>query len=645
MSSPSADRNASSSRTEQVPDEPATRLPGPDEGGTGHESETMATLSGPAPTATGPDVPLALQNHPRYRVLEPLGSGGMGAVYRAEHRLMRRPVALKVINPALTANGAAVERFRREVIAAARLTHPNIVTAHDAEHAGDLHFLAMELVEGMSLNELLGRRGRLSVADACDYARQAALGLQHAFEQGMVHRDIKPHNLMLTPQGQIKILDFGLARFVSDTNRGGALTQAGMAMGTADYMAPEQARDSRTADIRADIYSLGCTLYSFLTGQLPFPEGDAIQKLMAHVREKPRPVAELRPEVPPALCAVVERMMAKDPAQRYQTPAEVATALAPFTRPVAVPAGSQTQVAAVPAASPKGKPAAVPQRGPAARPIGAPAAPTRRRGPWVAVALALLFTVVVAGVAIAVALSRLGSGGGAGSAAAGPEGSKTTSSTDVDQTTSRVPRPQQGIGRAPDLSAAQPLARYDFRNSRNGWPEVLNRNGVSRGWARGAYFIRSARHDDHYESLGDHFSNFACEVVGRIRGQAAPAWGLALFHGPREDSRVGLWVTLNHRGLHIIPFGTGANEPNSGRPVLVPDPAVESLDRFNRLLVVVRDARLRAYVNGVAAGDPVAVPAGLEPATVALAGRFGPRGGEVEFERLTIWSAADIPAP
>src|SRR5262249_41980004 len=240
--------------------------------------------------------PPELAEHPRYRVRELLGVGGMGAVYRAEHLLMERPVALKVINRSLTDRPALVERFRREAPAAARLAHPNSVAAFDAEQAGDTHFLVMEYVEGQSLARVLAERGPLPVTEACAYVRQAALGLQHAHEQGMVHRDIKPHNLMRTPGGQVKILDFGLARFASEAAPPGALlagppageappaaslTQTGTMMGTPEYIAPEQARDAHAADIRADLYSLGCTLYDLLTGQAPFPEGTAVEKVRA----------------------------------------------------------------------------------------------------------------------------------------------------------------------------------------------------------------------------------------------------------------------------------------------------------------------------------------------------------------------------
>jgi serine/threonine protein kinase/WD40 repeat protein len=282
-------------------------------------------------------LPEELAQHERYRIIRLLGQGGMGAVYEAEHRVMQRPVALKVINRAFTANPAAVERFRREVRAAARLSHPNIVPTYDAEDAGDSHFLVMEYVEGISLARLVKERGPLPVAEACDYVRQAALGLQHAHERGMVHRDVKPDNLMLVASpvasapGVVKVLDFGLATLTAE--RGGGLTSANVVMGTPDYMAPEQAEDPRTADGRADVYSLGCTLYYLLTGSVPYPEATSLLKILAH-REQPVPaIRQVRPDVSPELSAIVVRLLAKKPEDRYQTPGEVAAALEPFTKP------------------------------------------------------------------------------------------------------------------------------------------------------------------------------------------------------------------------------------------------------------------------------------------------------------------------
>jgi serine/threonine protein kinase len=291
-------------------------------------------------------VPADLANHPRYRITRLLGQGGMGAVYEAEHRLMERTVALKVIHHQFTADAGAVERFRREVKAAARLHHPNIVTAYDADQAGDTHFLVMEFVPGQSLAARLRDGGPLPIREACDYARQAALGLQYAHEKGMVHRDVKPDNLMLS-DGRVKILDFGLARFAQEraadaaaqapTVAGeappGQLTAVGAVMGTPDYIAPEQAGNAHAADGRADIYSLGCTLYQMLTGRVPYPDGTALDKIVKHTTDEPAPLAALRPDVPAALAAVVRRMMARAPADRYPTPADAAAALEPFARP------------------------------------------------------------------------------------------------------------------------------------------------------------------------------------------------------------------------------------------------------------------------------------------------------------------------
>lgn len=252
---------------------------------------------------------------------------------------MERKVALKVINPGLLNRSTALARFHQEVKAAARLSHPNIVQAYDADQAGDLHFLVMEYVEGTDMAAYLKRTGPLPAAEACDVARQVALGLQHAGENGMVHRDIKPHNLMRTPHGRVKILDFGLARLSREfrdsphlegesTNTG--LTSENVVMGTADYMAPEQAQNPRAVDIRADIYSLGCTLYHLLAGHVPFPDGSTMQKVLAHNTATPPALEKVRPELSSDLRAVVAKMMARDPATRYQTPAEVAAALAPF---------------------------------------------------------------------------------------------------------------------------------------------------------------------------------------------------------------------------------------------------------------------------------------------------------------------------
>jgi WD40 repeat protein len=267
----------------------------------------------------------------------------MGAVYKAEHRLMGRVVALKALHRQLTERPAVVERFRREVQAAAGLSHPNVVAALDADQAGDRHFLVMEYVEGITLARLVHEHGPLPPESACEYARQAALGLQHAHEKGLVHRDVKPANLMLTPEGRVKILDFGLARLAPDTD--GGMTAPDTLIGTVDFLAPEQADDPRAADTRADVYSLGCTLYFLLTGHPPFAEGTLVQKLKAHTLREPPPLGAARPDLPPGLEAVIRKMLAKEPARRFRTPEEVAEALAPFADPARAKDGEPRRLA------------------------------------------------------------------------------------------------------------------------------------------------------------------------------------------------------------------------------------------------------------------------------------------------------------
>jgi anti-sigma factor ChrR (cupin superfamily)/predicted Ser/Thr protein kinase len=290
-------------------------------------------LPGPATSAAAPgNVPPELAGHAKYRVVRELGRGGMGVVYQAVQTLMDRTVALKVMNPDVLAHPDALPRFHAEVKAAAKLDHPNIVRAFDAEQVGALHLLVMEFVEGHSLAQLVEREGPQAVARACHSMHQALLGLQHAFEQGMAHRDVKPQNLMLTPKGQVKVLDFGLARLRQEAGNAKRLTRLGDFMGTPEYVAPEQASDASKADTRSDIYSLGCTLFFLLTGRPPFVEDTAVKLVLAHIEKEPPPLHELRADVPADLSAVVGRMLAKDPTQRYQSPIEAARALAPFCK-------------------------------------------------------------------------------------------------------------------------------------------------------------------------------------------------------------------------------------------------------------------------------------------------------------------------
>lgn len=270
-----------------------------------------------------------------YRVLDRIGQGGMGVVYKAEHRLMRRVVALKVLLAQRLTEPEAVQRFYHEVEVAARLTHPNVVAAYDAREEHGTHYLVMEYVQGRSLSQIVRQQGMLPVEQAVDCILQAARGLAYAHRRGVVHRDIKPGNLLVDQSGTVKVLDLGLARMLEEPGSSAhlqRLTRTGQVMGTCDYMAPEQATDSRQADARSDIYSLGCTLFRLLTGEPPYPHESLMEILWAH-REEPVPALQPRlPEAPPKLEAILQRMMAKRPEDRYQTMQDVIGSLEPFLR-------------------------------------------------------------------------------------------------------------------------------------------------------------------------------------------------------------------------------------------------------------------------------------------------------------------------
>jgi hypothetical protein len=257
-----------------------------------------------------------------YVLLEPLGRGGMGQVFRARHRLLERVAALKRIRPDHQGNPRVAERFLREVRTAAALAHPNIVTVYDFYPEGDEFILSMELIPGTDLRSYVDRHGPLPVALACDYTCQACLGLHHAHGRGVVHRDIKPGNLIISPDGQVKLIDFGLARRDSDPT-----ITSSRVMGTPDYVAPEQAVHPHEADGRADIYSLGCTLYHLLAGHPPFAHVHPDERVHAHRTRQPPKIEQVRPDVPRRLAVVLRRMMERRFENRFQRAAEVAEAL------------------------------------------------------------------------------------------------------------------------------------------------------------------------------------------------------------------------------------------------------------------------------------------------------------------------------
>jgi serine/threonine protein kinase len=414
---------------------------------------------GPVPTQSfagldvhAPDaLPPGLAGHSDYEVVSELGRGGMGVVYLANNTLMGRMEVLKVIGRSLTERPEVLDRFLREIRSVARLRHPNIVAAYHAFRIEAGLVFAMEHVDGFDLSKMVKARGPLPVAHACLFAHQAALGLQHAHEEGMVHRDIKPGNLMVSRRGEkavVKILDFGLAKATSEGQLDSGLTHEGQMLGTPDFIAPEQIVNAQKADIRADIYSLGCTLYYLLSGGPPFRGVSLYDLFQAHHSIDAKLLNFVRPEVPTDLAALVAKMMAKEPERRFRTPADVAEALAPFTkkggvtlkptrtdvsragmpvvkRPAAPdpPIGPRTFPAARPAPEPP-KPAE-PEK-PEARwsslidfrdpdskaeksiPKPAPAGPTRKPPwrSWKAVAAAALGGVVLLGIIITIKISK-----------------------------------------------------------------------------------------------------------------------------------------------------------------------------------------------------------------------------------------------
>ena len=266
-----------------------------------------------------------------YEILGELGRGGMGVVYKAHQNSLQRLVAIKVIAADLAAEAGIIARFQRERFLLAQLAHPNVVAAYDAGESGGLQYFVMEFVDGVSFATLVKQAGTLPVVEACELIRQAAVGLQHIHEHGLVHRDIKPSNLLLTPSGTVKLIDLSLARWEQAPTHGQSIITNLQTLGTFDYIAPEQCEDSHSVDIRADIYSLGCTFYELLSGRAPFAAfGSVLMKIRAHALEPIAPIQRCRADAPMQLAVVLERMVAKDRNNRFSTPAEISTALQPF---------------------------------------------------------------------------------------------------------------------------------------------------------------------------------------------------------------------------------------------------------------------------------------------------------------------------
>jgi tRNA A-37 threonylcarbamoyl transferase component Bud32 len=311
----------------------------------GAPQEQDPTLILSAGEKSRPIAPELFPTIPDFELLGELGRGGMGIVYKAQRRGDDSIVAVKVIRKDRLQHDDAVRRFRREAQAAARLNHPNVVRVFDSDHTGDTHYLVMEYVAGVTLERFVEQHGPIAYPLAVDFLRQSALALAHADEQGLVHRDIKPSNIMIVPAsgrtadggaGLVKVLDMGVARLLESQYHPGeplsTLTQGGSVIGTADYVAPEQLEDPHGADVRADLYSLGCTFYFVLVGEVPFPGGSLISKLDKQRWQVPVPVNEVRPEIVAGIAEVIAKLLAKKPADRFQTPSELVAALDELVR-------------------------------------------------------------------------------------------------------------------------------------------------------------------------------------------------------------------------------------------------------------------------------------------------------------------------
>ena len=267
----------------------------------------------------------------RYVIVDRLGSGSMGRVYKAHHILMDRYVALKIIAPEIVTNERVVARFLREMKLVGRLDHPNVIRAFDADQINKVFYIVMEYAKGLSLGQRL-RQGPIPALEMAEYGAQAALGLAHAHSQGIVHRDIKPSNLLLTGDRQIKVLDLGLGVLMEADDSSSFATADGIAVGTVDYMSPEQAC-GREVDGRSDLYSLGCSMYHLTTGRLPFPGDSPIERMGKRISGKPVPITEVRRDIPASFVRVLDKLLANKPQERFQTATEAAEALRAVVSP------------------------------------------------------------------------------------------------------------------------------------------------------------------------------------------------------------------------------------------------------------------------------------------------------------------------
>jgi serine/threonine protein kinase len=580
-----------------------------------------------------------------YRILKVLGAGGMGVVFQAEDVKLRRRVALKAMLPALAVNPNARERFLREAQAAAAVEHDHVVAIYQVGEDRDTPYLAMQFLEGESLEGRLHRQPLLPLGEAVRIARETAVGLAAAHARGLVHRDIKPANIWLeqkagpqqptaktTPGGRVKILDFGLVLALDPggpmTPAGpclGPLTQAGAILGTPGFMAPEQF-DGSHVDARADLFSLGCVLYRTTTGRAPFRGKDTITTLMAAATEHPPPPEALNPNVPPTLSALILRLLAKAPDDRPQSAHEVAKQL----EALALPA-EDVVVAATASFTPATLAQSVALLS-AARTEPIPNGRLRRR---LLLGLGGLGLCLVLAVVLFLGLR---------------------SKTPQNGTTAEPAHPAEKPGppgpagmkeeplalAAPDLSHAKPLHEDDFDDPNSGFDTGLYKGFIDREYALGRYRIIQKGHGySFWKARWQASPDCACQIVGRVLGKPEARWTLNLVN-PQNDNSIVLGIDSNGE-LHV---GPGKEQDASAITEQKPirHPAIRPGQEFNTLLAILKGRRLAIYVNGWSVCAPITLTHDLGSVCPNL-GLDSPSPATAEFERIASWSPADLPAP
>jgi serine/threonine-protein kinase len=497
----------------------------------------------PAPTvAAGTDAPpaesdLTGKTLGDFLLLRRLGRGGMGQVYVAEQLSLKRKVAIKVMRAELAANETALKRFKVEAEAVARITHANIVQVYAIGECDGLHYMALEYVDGRNLGEFLARKGPPELLMALSIMRQVAAALQRASEQGIIHRDIKPDNILLTRKGEVKVADFGLARLTAEEQQPVQLTASGVTLGTPLYMSPEQVQ-CKPVDVRSDIYSFGVTCYHMLAGQPPFRGDNAFNVALQHVQATPEPLAQVRPDLPAELCAVVDKMMAKDPQQRYQTCRELLKDLARLREGLT---GGRASVVLrmVPGPSASQPLPAMPPT------VVLPRWPAKRWLPWLAAA-SILLSLGVGVVLGLVATGRLGS--------------------ERHPPAAEAPPPSQPL--------AQEGAAFDLKKREQALEEVAKQHSnpvVERGGAMvrgldarvelGLFYLDQGRGEDadrYFLSLIDNPNKVKCyTVLGRIghaivlasRDQPKESYAALLECCKKGDKGCMIWVLTGHPRL------------------------------------------------------------------------------------------------